>query len=550
MDHEPGLRHVSDHSLLVSLAEEVSHAAHRRVVAAFRALQEPALPGVRDLHPAYSSLLVSYDPRRADRDGLCEAVAERLRALRDAVPPAVRTVEIPVAYGGADGPDLTDVARASGLAESEVAAVHASGDYFVCFLGFSPGFPYLGGMPPALAVPRRATPRTRVPAGSVAIAGTQAGIYPLASPGGWQLIGRTPVRLFDPLRTPPALLAIGDRVRFVPISATVTGDRGGARRAAAAEPRRGPIRIVDGGLQSTVQDPGRPGHAHIGVSACGAADPLALAVGNWLVGNPEDAPAVEMTLLGGTLVFEAEATIAVTGSDFSPRLDGAALPLWTGVEVAAGQTLALGPTRGGARCTVCVRGGIGGARVLGSASTHVTSGLGGLDGRALRRGDVLPAGEPAASPGRGRTFDPAVASRLQERNRIRVTAGAQWDLFTSAARSALFAAPYRVSEDSSRMGLRLAGAALSARRQGEMITEGVSLGALQVPGDGQPIISFVEHQTTGGYPQIACVIAADLHRLGQLRPRDEVRFTRVSLAEADAALRAADGAATAGRIGE
>ena len=545
----PKLMHASDHSLLVTFADEISPAVHSRVRHAFAGLAGPPLAGVTNLHPAYASLLVSYDPGAVDREELRALVAERIEAGEHVELPDARVVEIPVVYGGDAGPDLAAVADHCRLAEHEVVRQHAAGAYLVHFLGFSPGFPYLGGMPPAIAVPRRATPRTLVPAGSVAIAGDQTGVYPLASPGGWNLIGRTPLALFDARRTPPALLAIGDRVNFRKVSeADLPRGRSEAHEGPQAPAGPGAIRVIESGYQSTVQDLGRPGHAHLGVSACGAADPLALRLGNWLVGNQEGVAGVEMTLLGGTFSLPAAAVIAVTGSDFSPALDGRPVPLWTSVEVRAGQTLAVGATRGGARCTLCVRGGIGVVPVLGSGSTHLTAALGGLQGRALRRGDMLPVQE--TQPARGpRGFDREAASRQMARKELRVVAGAQWEWFSREARAALLSAVYRVSEDSSRMGLRLGGRALRARERGAMVTEGVSLGALQVPGDGQPILSFVEHQTTGGYPQIACVIAADLHRVGQLRPRDEVRFVGVTLAEADAAARELDASVRAGRIG-
>jgi len=184
-----------------------------------------------------------------------------------------------------------------------------------------------------------------------------------------------------------------------------------------------------------------------------------------------------------------------------------------------------------------VRGGIAVPPLLGSASTHLTTGIGGLEGRALRAGDVLSVAQFVGQAPPVRRFPRELAVPLLRRDVVRVTRGAQWEWFSEEARTALLAAPYTVSEDCSRMGLRLRGGVLKAERQGVMLTEGVSLGSLQVPGDGQPILSFVEHQTTGGYPQIACVIAADLHRAGQLRARDQARFEEVSLEEADEALR-------------
>jgi KipI family sensor histidine kinase inhibitor len=534
----PVIRHASDHSLLISFGEEISPEAHGRVRGLLHLLQVELPAGVLNLHPAYASLLVSYDPRRADREELQREIERRLAGAGEAALPEPRVVEIPVCYGGELGPDLGEVSAACGLHPAEVIREHASGDYLVYFLGFSPGFPYLGGMSPRIAAPRRATPRKRVAAGSVAIGGSQTGVYPLASPGGWQLVGRTPLALFDPRRTPATLLGLGDTVRFVAIGEeehrrVASEGEAAAPDAASAE---GQIRVVEPGFQTTVQDLGRPGYAHIGVSASGACDAVSLRIANWLVGNPEGAPALEMTLAGGTFAFAGPGVIALTGSDFDPVIDGYRVPLWAAIEVHQGQTLVCGATRSGARSYLSVRGGIALEPVLGSRSTHLTTGLGGHGGRALRKGDALAAGLAAEQTPTTRRFPREVAGKLLRRGELRVTRGPQWEWFGERAWEALLGSTYAVSEDSSRMGLRLRGATLPAERQGSMLTEGVSLGALQVPPDGQPILSFVEHQTTGGYPQIACVIAADLHRAGQLRPRDELRLQEASLAEADEAL--------------
>ncbi len=205
----------SDHALLVAFGEAISEENSRRVLALLTVLRSRATPGILNLHPAYSSVLIRFDPLRVRAEALRERVEEDLASLPGVPLPAPRRVEIPVLYGGANGPDLGGVARHCGLSEEEVVRRHAAGDYSVAFLGFTPGFPYLAGLDPALAVPRLPVPRRRVPAGSVAIGGTQAGIYPLASPGGWRIIGRTRERLFDPAREPVSLVRAGDRVRFV-----------------------------------------------------------------------------------------------------------------------------------------------------------------------------------------------------------------------------------------------------------------------------------------------------------------------------------------------
>lgn len=206
-----------DASLLVVLAEAPSEAATAAVLALREALAASPPPGLVDLRPAYASLLVVFDPRVATHGDVETAVTPRLPPPGLSLAPPGRTVEVPVCYEGDCAPDLADVARGAGLSPGEAVGLHASAAYRVAFLGFSPGFAYLLGLPPRLATPRLSAPRLSVPAGSVGIAGEQAGLYPRATPGGWRLVGRTPLPLFDPLREPPSLLLPGDAVTFVPV---------------------------------------------------------------------------------------------------------------------------------------------------------------------------------------------------------------------------------------------------------------------------------------------------------------------------------------------
>jgi antagonist of KipI len=286
------------------------------------------------------------------------------------------------------------------------------------------------------------------------------------------------------------------------------------------------IQVQAPGLLTTVQDLGREGFGPIGVSSSGAADAISLRLGNRLVGNPEGAGALEMTLLGGTFLFPDGAMFALTGSDFGATLDSAPVPPWTSLAAKPGQTLRVGSTRSGARCYLCVQGGIVVPAFLGSASTHLLSGLGGYQGRALRKGDLLRIA--AANVSFRQTSIAAQASeRLAPRKILRVTPGPQSERFPEPSQQLFYKTTYRVAEESNRMGLRLEGPPLPQASTGEMITEGVALGAVQITAAGLPIILFVEQQTTGGYAKIANVISADLHSLGQLRPRDEIRFQRV-----------------------
>jgi biotin-dependent carboxylase-like uncharacterized protein len=293
------------------------------------------------------------------------------------------------------------------------------------------------------------------------------------------------------------------------------------------------IRVEKPGFLSSVQDRGRCGYAHLGISASGAADPLALRLGNLLLGNDASAAAIEMTLVGGSFVYEGAALVALTGADFGALLSGRAMPRWEPVRVQSGDHLTIGATRSGARCYLCVRGGIDVPEVLGSRSTHLLSGLGGLDGRQLAAGDVLAIGAAEAAPGaRPRTLAPSIIDGLYGSKTIRFTPGPQADSFAPGTMELLAASTYTVSEDSNRMGIRFTGPALERGKAGEMLTEGVSLGAIQVPENGLPIVLWVEHQTTGGYPKVGNVCSADMHLVGQLRPRDAVRFQPIPMTAA------------------
>lgn len=216
---EPQIESLGEAALVLRFGNAIDEALNQRVLGAWRALERAAIPGVIESIPAYATLTVCFDPMRHD----AVALAARLHSLLHGVcapdPVEGRRVELPVCYEGEHASDIDELAQHAGLSVAEVRRRHSETEYRVFFLGFSPGFPYLGGLDPALAMPRRDTPRLAVPAGSVAIGGAQTGVYPQRSPGGWRLIGRTPVRLFDPSREPACLLSPGDRLRFVPVTA-------------------------------------------------------------------------------------------------------------------------------------------------------------------------------------------------------------------------------------------------------------------------------------------------------------------------------------------
>jgi KipI family sensor histidine kinase inhibitor len=538
----PTLAPLGDQALLLRWGDAADVELNAHVHAFAARVRAVAPPWLVDCVPAYASLalffdggaLAGADPVQVVGDWVSMLSASPVGAQAMAEP---RLVEIPVHYGGGHGPDLADVAEASGLEPADVVARHADAEYRVAMLGFSPGFPYLLGLDPALAVPRLSTPRLRVPAGSVGIGGAQTGVYPDAGPGGWRLIGRTPRVLFDPQREAPSLLLPGDRLRFRPMSAEEAASQSWERHEARrVEPERADVEVLSPGLQTTVQDLGRAGHRHLGVGIAGALDPYSARIANRLVGNDEGAALLEVALQGPRLRLSRPARIAIAGAEIEAHADGVALPGWRPIDLPAGSELVLGACRRGARAYVAFAGGVHVPRVLGSAATDLRAGLGGVHGRALLAGDRLALGEAAI----GAVDAPWVAPWWVDPSPdldfraapvpIRVLPGHD----ALAAPGALDAHDYRVTAQSNRQGLRLQGPPLRVADPGERLSEPVAPGTVQLPPDGQPIVLLAEAQTIGGYPRIGHVIAADLPRLAQLRPGDSVRFGAVDAPAAHA----------------
>jgi antagonist of KipI len=536
----PDFELLADDAWLLRLGARIDPALNARVHRLAAAIRADAPAWLRDLVPAYASLGVFFDPDLCDAGAVRRQLAGFAAALADpdADDVAGRTTEIPVAYGGAHGPDLDAAARELGMNAQALVERHAAGDYTVAMIGFAPGFPYLSGLDPALALPRLATPRTRVPAGSVAIGGAQTGIYPRESPGGWRILGRTPRRLFDPRREQRRRIAPGDRVRFLPIDADAFEPEAQdeAAAAAAATPATA-LEVLAPGLLTTVQDPGRCGWRHLGVGCAGALDREAAALANAMAGNPADAAVLEISLQGPALRLPRPLRIAICGGAVDARFEDAhgrrhAIPSQRPVDLPAG-IVHLAAVVGGMRAWMAVAGGIDLPMVLGSRSTDLRGGFGGLHGRQLRRGDRLPLGStalartapaPADAPlVPGWWIDPW--ADLPPATPIRFVPS------THPAARDLAARDWHVDPHSNRQGLRLAGTPL-AQPGGDGVSEAVAPGTVQLPPDGQPIVLLADAQTTGGYPRLGHVASADLPRLAQARPGDRLRFEAVDAAGA------------------
>lgn len=451
-------------------------------------------------------------------------------------------VRVPVIY---DGGDLDEVATLTGLSVTEVIARHTAAQYNVAFTGFAPGFAYLSGGDPALVVPRRSTPRPRIPAGSVGLAGPFSGVYPRESPGGWQLLGHTEYAMWDLKRKNPALLQPGASVRF-----EVARERVRVRnRADNPELRRWPpcqsspapsdarsggvaaLMIRNAGLQTLVVDRGRPGLASLGVSASGAADRGALARANWAVGNSGTAAVLELSHGG----FEAEAlvdvVVAVAGARREILVTGPfgarSVAMEAPFRVSAGEVLQLSAPTAGLRSVVALRGGVAAEQVLGSSSRDTLAGLGPVPLRAgytvsIANHTIQAVGEPMLP-----SFE---MPRTGAVTVLDVILGPRDNWFSEEAVRLLQEQVWDVSALSDRVGVRLQGEALTRAAEfasQELPSEGMVAGAIQVPPDGQPVVFLADHPLTGGYPVIAVVHERHLDVAAQLPPGARVRFRTV-----------------------
>lgn len=502
------------------------------VLALHAVVRDRPLPGQIDLVPAACTLLVQCDCHRN-----AVQAAERIGTIE---PPPIneragRTHEIEVIY---DGEDLADVAEQTGLDIDGVIAVHTGQAWRAAFSGFAPGFVYMVGENDALEVPRRESPRTNVPPGSVALAGHFSAVYPRRSPGGWQLIGRTNARLWDIARETPALIQAGDTVRYTAVEhfSHEAADTAPDEISPTSDDARPAIEIVNAGVQSVIEDLGRAGQSHLGISVSGVADEAAARQANRLAGNPPGAAVIETVLGGLALKARGDLVLAGTGAFDHGRITGPNGPRRTSARAPFvlhdGETLEVASPEQGLRSYLAVRGGLDVPCVLASRAYDALAGLGPAP---LAAGHVLPVGDAGPSYIVG-TPEPGTLAALDENGAIvlRAVLGPRDDWFDAATINRFTNTSWTVTQQSNRIGVRLAladddeaAAPLERCRDGELASEGTVPGAIQIPPAGLPVLFLKDHPVTGGYPVIAVVVADDLPRAAQLAPGDTVRFSLV-----------------------
>ena len=554
-----------DRGLVVEFGTKVDVSINNQVRALALTLEAARIPGLLEVVPTYRSLGVEYDPAKIGAEELRVRIENALTDLDPSQLPSPKVVRLPTCYGGEFGPDLPFVAEHAKLTEAEIIRLHSQTPYHVHMIGFTAGFAYLGGLPEQLHTPRLPSPRTKTPRGAVGIGGSQTGAYSAETPGGWRLIGRTPVPLFDPTQDPPTPMVAGDTVQFVAIEREeydrleweyqraasseqradiqlgnrATGKLGKSEspsRPVAQSPftSRPALEVLRSGPLTTVQDRGRVGYQKFGVTVSGAMDEVALRVGNILVGNAQGAAALEISFLGPEIRIRADVTLALTGAEVAAELDGRPVPWYQAFRARAGQTLDIRHCIQGMRAYLTAGGGIDVPVRLDSRSTSLAAGFGGTEGRPLRDGDVLSVGPMVGSSARwaGRSVPGAWRRLFASPQTIRVVLGPQDDAFTEVGRRTFLESSYEVSPSSDRMGCRLDGPAIEHAGAADIISDWIPLGGIQVPGNGKPIILLADRQTTGGYTKIATVIGPDIPKLAQLRPGDRVRFQALAVAEA------------------
>jgi KipI family sensor histidine kinase inhibitor len=535
------VRPLGDRALIVDLADLAQ-------VDAVRAELERTHPeGIDGIVPAARTVAVLLEPRkiafdaarswlertlrsRGNDDGSTPSGGEERTLGRTGAHPrdgGATPVVLDVVY---DGADLAETARLAGLSVGELVRRHQDATWRVAFGGFAPGFGYLVTDAEWPQVPRRDSPRTRVPAGSVALAGEFSSVYPREGPGGWQLIGRTDAPLWTPGASRPALLAPGTEVRFRAVRspaaaavAPVTATAPLTPLISSAPPVALVLTVVDAGMQLLVEDLGRPGFASFGAARSGALDRGALRLANRLVGNDEAAAGLEV-LLSAQVRFHRAAWFAVTGARGALGLAGRRIEPDTPVHADAGDLLTLGAAEHGVRYYLAVRGGVDAPRELGSSATDIGSRLG---PPPLAAGDPIALGDRVVGP------IPAVDaltvwSPPDDEVDVRVVPGPRDEWFDPASVAAFYATAWRVGAQSNRVGVRLASQGVALARASaapaELPSEPMVPGCIQVPPSGEPTVLLADGPVTGGYPVIAVVADADLDLFGQLRPGQAVRF--------------------------
>ncbi|OAT49056.1 allophanate hydrolase 2 subunit 1/allophanate hydrolase 2 subunit 2 [Proteus hauseri ATCC 700826] len=502
----------------------------KETLALYESIKQADIPAIQDMVPAAKTLLIHYIPWLISAEELVLMV--RKLEIKAVLSRQTRSLTIPVDY---QGEDLNEVAELLGISISDVIRKHTEQTYQVAFTGFAPGFAYLISEETPLYVPRKKTPRTRIPAGSVGLAGEFSGVYPQQSPGGWQLIGTTEIKMWDLSREQPAFLLPGNEVHFVDAKKVPTTislpEKTQDTHLSPLFSTQG-LYVISAGLQTLFQDEGRIGAASMGVSASGALDKPALHAANRLVGNPPTLAVLEITQGGLTLKARQDCVMALTGADcvISLKHEAGDIERFSGyqpLDIRCGDELTIGVPIAGVRSYLAVRGGFSLPKILGS---HAFDTLAQIGPNALREGDVLHLNSETELSGIIVEEQPLTElPKSGDTVTLDVILGPRADWFTADAIKTLTSQLWQVTPQSNRIGLRLLGnTPLEREQKQELSSEGTCIGAIQVPINGQPVLFLNDHPLTGGYPVIGAVAEYHLPLAGQIPVNANIRFNPIT----------------------
>ena len=527
-----------DKAVSVVFGSVIDKETNGRARALKNALLSLKADGITEMVTTYAALCVHFEPSLIRRKDLIAKIEAGLPEIMAAETKAGQVKEIPVLYGGEAGPDLSDCAAKEGKTEEEIIRIHTSHEHYIYMLGFSPGHPYSARDEEPFSFGGRETPRVQIPERSVVVQRNLTNITPFSQPCGWQVIGSTPLDITDYGRDEPFLLEAGDRLRFKAIDRAEYDsirEKEEKRRQAEKEKADGifgdgpaDLEILSPGLLTTVQDDGRYGYQAYGVSPAGPMDARAFHLADLLAGNAQNTAALELCVTGPEIRVNKNTTVALCGADFGMKIDGVPVPSYAGVPVKKGQVISFTPARRGRYGYLAFRGGIYVPEVMGSRATLMKNKLGGLCGRKLMAGDRLRLGFGLLLNGPERRLPAEVPAAKEETVTLRVVKGPQDDMFTKESLRYFFNHGAVVTDACDRQGARLQAKPLEFTGAKDIVSDGISFGAIQVPGDGQPILLLADRQTTGGYAKLGTVITADLGKAGQLQPGQQVRFVEVS----------------------
>jgi KipI family sensor histidine kinase inhibitor len=560
---------LSESALLLSFGNEINLPLYDEVMKAKELLEQNPFDGFIETVPAYNSLAVYYNPMQveAKEQSIAYAVEQIIYhtlnnpVIQQSIDPIIQQshniIIIPVCYHETFGIDLQELSEILNRSVEEIIQLHSSKTYKVFMTGFTPGFPYMGIVDERIIAKRKSSPRIKVEAGSVAIVGNQTGIYSLNTPGGWNIIGRTPVKLFDVTKENPFLLKAGDEVKFEVIAKDefehyATSDvpvgreiRNGIRPTRASDDNNQIIHIEQCGFLTTIQDAGRINYLQYGVSKGGAMDTYSMQLANLLVGNDLSAPVLELTQSPHQFKFLQDTFVAFAGGGLQPQINGTELSFLQVHFIKAGAVLELKKQIPGFRLYMTVAGGFAGDKFLNSCSTDLLVKAGGFEGRPLKKGDTLSLQKKLTDFQKNlyAVFQSGAAIKFNletvnfQKNSIRVMKGAEWDFLTEEAKEKIHSTSFSISPQSSRMGYRLKGESITSNEACDIISSPVTQGTVQLTSSGELIILMADAQTVGGYPRVLQVIAADLPLLAQKKPGDAIQFEMVSLQQAEEALK-------------